>query len=487
MKHFFSIIFFAVCATFLSAQTELSSFTSTGSGYVTPTINDYQSLGINPANLGWTRNDHKMNIGFFESTGSIYSEALTKRQIQNDLFNGSFSLDNSGKLDAATAFTNSRMIGNASVMLVGFSYQDENIGGFGFNVRERFHWHTYLNDNGASYLFLGYNDPYFDSTAFDNGDQVGYSTDPQQASIIYRGSDYHMLMYLEFNLGYGRKVIKNDNIAWYLGINLKYILGQAMARYYQKDNGELVGNSALSPGFGIEYSGDGIYDGDVSKLTDGGIKTVGNGFGIDIGTTLEIKEKLKIGLAVNDIGSITWKKNVYEGFDGGVWRIDTPGLDNYNVFEEGQLINTDNGPPPNDTTALGISEKKLNLPMHFRGGVSYTFNEIIEAGLDVYVPLGDKVPGSLEAPVFGIGARANPADWVQLSIGVVTGGKFGTNVPFGVTFYPLKNDSNTWEIGIATRDMLTYFKQNNPTVSFAFGFLRFSFGSKEESTRYLEE
>ena len=84
-------------------------------------------------------------------------------------------------------------------------------------------------------------------------------------------------------------------------------------------------------------------------------------------------------------------------------------------------------------------------------------------------------------------AAVNPANWVQLSMGVVTGGKFGTNVPFGVTFYPIKNDSNTWEIGIATRDMLTLFKQHDPTVSIAFGFLRFSFGSKEESTRYLEE
>ncbi len=487
MKHLSLFFILLLSVTFLSAQTELSSFTSTGSGYTTATINDYQSLGINPANLGWSRNDHSMNIGFFEFGGSVYSEALTKKQIYNDLYGSAISLDKQGKEDAADAFTNTRMIGSASVMLVGFSYQDENIGGFAFNIRERFHWHTLLNDNGASYLFNGYNDPYFDTKVIEDGDTVGYSSNPNLASILYQGSDYHMLMYMEFNLGYGRKVIKNENIAWYMGINLKYIMGQAMARYYQKDNGELVGTSSLSPGFGIDYSGIGVYDGDVSKLTDGSIKSVGSGFGFDIGTTLEIKQKLKIGLAVNDIGSITWKKNVYEGVDGGVWRIDTPGLNNYNVFEEGQLINTDNGPPPNDTTLVGMAEKKLNLPMNFRGGISYTFNEIVEAGFDAYVPLGEKVPGSFEAPVFGIGARANPANWVQLSLGVVTGGKFGTNVPFGVTFYPIKNDSNTWEVGIATRDMLTLFKQNNPTVSYAFGFIRFSFGSKEESTRYLEE
>ncbi len=474
---FFLLGFFS---NILTAQTELNSFTSTGSGYSTPTITDYESLGINPANLGWTRNDNSMNIGFFEFGGSIYSEPLTKKEIYSDLYGNPITLDYEGKIDAANAFTNTRMISTASVLLVGFSYQDENIGGFAFNIRQRFTWHSLLNENAANYLFLGYNDIYFDSIVFENGDEAGYSTNPQYATQLYEGSNNHMLMYTEFNFGYGRKVIKKDNIGWYLGVNVKYILGQAMARYYEEESGKLLANSSLSPGFGVVYSGEGVYDGNVNILDGSGLKTVGNGFGFDIGTTLEIKQKLLVGLAVNNIGYIKWKKNVYEGWDGSVWRIDTPGINNYNIFEEGQLINTDNGPPPLDTTIVGISDLKLNLPLHFRGGISYTFNEYVEAGLDTYFPLGEKVPGSFEAPIYSIGARTNPAEWVQLSIGIVSGGKFGTNVPFGATFYPIRNEKNTWEIGIATRDMLTFFKQDNPTVSYAFGFLRFSFGQLKE-------
>ena len=474
---FFLLGFFS---NILTAQTELNSFTSTGSGYSTPTITDYESLGINPANLGWTRNDNSMNIGFFEFGGSIYSEPLTKKEIYSDLYGNPITLDYEGKIDAANDFTNTRMISTASVLLVGFSYQDENIGGFAFNIRQRFTWHSLLNENAANYLFLGYNDIYFDSIVFENGDEAGYSTNPQYATQLYEGSNNHMLMYTEFNFGYGRKVIKKDNIGWYLGVNVKYILGQAMARYYEEESGKLLANSSLSPGFGVVYSGEGVYDGNVNILDGSGLKTVGNGFGFDIGTTLEIKQKLLVGLAVNNIGYIKWKKNVYEGWDGSVWRIDTPGINNYNIFEEGQLINTDNGPPPLDTTIVGISDLKLNLPLHFRGGISYTFNEYVEAGLDTYFPLGEKVPGSFEAPIYSIGARTNPAEWVQLSIGIVSGGKFGTNVPFGATFYPIRNEKNTWEIGIATRDMLTFFKQDNPTVSYAFGFLRFSFGQLKE-------
>lgn len=367
---FFLLGFFS---NILTAQTELNSFTSTGSGYSTPTITDYESLGINPANLGWTRNDNSMNIGFFEFGGSIYSEPLTKKEIYSDLYGNPITLDYEGKIDAANDFTNTRMISTASVLLVGFSYQDENIGGFAFNIRQRFTWHSLLNENAANYLFLGYNDIYFDSIVFENGDEAGYSTNPQYATQLYEGSNNHMLMYTEFNFGYGRKVIKKDNIGWYLGVNVKYILGQAMARYYEEESGKLLANSSLSPGFGVVYSGEGVYDGNVNILDGSGLKTVGNGFGFDMGTTLEIKQKLLVGLAVNNIGYIKWKKNVYEGWDGSVWRIDTPGINNYNIFEEGQLINTDNGPPPLDTTIVGISDLKLNLPLHFRGGISYTF------------------------------------------------------------------------------------------------------------------
>jgi len=99
------------------------------------------------------------------------------------------------------------------------------------------------------------------------------------------------------------------------------------------------------------------------------------------------------------------------------------------------------------------------------------------------------VLGAFYKPVFGIGGRYDPASWVQLSLSVVSSGSsfFGTNVPFGVTFYPVKDESKTWEIGFAVRDLTSLVKQENPTVSFAFGFLRFSFGEKESSTRYLEE
>lgn len=481
MKKLLFICMLLVTSTLINAQTEISAFNATGAGYSTSYLTDYQCLGINPANLGWTRNNNTMNIGFFEFAGSIYSQPLTRSQIVNDMFDSNFQLDSQGKLDAAQQFTDTRLIGIGSMMGIGFSYQDEEIGGFAFNIRERLNWQSILNDNGASYLFLGWNDPYFDEYEIQDGDTVaGMSSDPGLVSDIYKGTDNSMLLFREYNFGYGRKVFEKEDFTVYLGIGIKYLVGYGMTQYYQTSDNEIDGYSALSPGFGVDFD-----EPTPSQVDGSGYKKVGGGFGFDFGATFEYKEKLKVSLSIIDIGNINWNGNVYMANNTSVWKIETAGMDNYNIFEQGELITTDNAPGDPDMWT-GLENKKFKLPLNMRGGASYRFNEMIEVGTDIYVPLGERVPGSFEKAIFGVGAKYNPANWVQLSLGVVTGGEFGTNVPFGVLFYPVKKETNTWEVGFAVRDLPSLFKSDDPTVSIAFGFLRFSFGTKEASTRYLE-
>lgn len=479
MKKFLLIISLVAAVGFVFAQTEISSFNATGGGYSTTYLTDYQCLGVNPANLGWTRNNHSMNLGFFETAFSLYSEPLTKSEVMNDLFDESNPFTMAQKENAAKNFTDTRLLGIGSVMWFGFSYQAD-WGGIAFNIRDRGLWNSVLNDEAAEFLFLGYNADYFDQKYPPDS---GVASHPIVASELYKGTDQNFIWYREFNLGYGRKVLSNDNFDWYVGVGAKYILGYAGTQYYQDDAGKLVGWTALSPVFEIDY------DEPTPSQVDGtGAKKVGSGFGFDIGTTFEYAKKLKIGLSLNDIGSIKWDGNVYEGQDTRICSIDHAGIDNYNIFAEGQLVSADNCPDdPNQWK--GLLDKSVKLPMNLRVGASYRVNEAFEAGLDVFVPLKTDVAGAFYKPVFGIGGRYDPAPWVQLSLSVVTSGKeyFGTNVPFGITFYPVKNEETTWEVGFAVRDMVTLFKQTDPTVSYCFGFLRFSFGQKEASTRYLEQ
>ena len=358
-------------------------------------------------------------------------------------------------------------------MTVGFSYQDEKIGGFAFNIRERMVWNSVLNTNAANFLYLGYNDPYFDSIVSESGyDTVGYSTNPRYASDIYNGTDQQFILFREYNFGYGKKIVDKDNFTFYLGVGIKYIVGYGMTQYYQEDNGKtLIGHSALSPVFNVDYDTP-----TPSQVNGSGYKKVGSGFGFDIGTTFEFyKKKIRLSLAVTDIGSINWDGNVYEGNNGRVWKINTKGIDNYNIFQQGQLIDSDNLPgDPDEWT--GIQDKKLSLATTFRGGLQYDISNKFDVGFDILVPMKTNMPGTYLAPVYGFGGKYKPASWVDISAGVVTGGKFGTNVPLGLTFYPVNKKNNIWAIGFASRDLITLFSNDTPTVSLAFGFLRFSFG-----------
>lgn len=465
---------FAFSFCVLSAQTEISAFNATGGGYSATSLTDYQCLGVNPANLGWTRNDHKMNLGLMEGTVYLYSEPLTRKEVFNDLFNNDDWLDLQGKKDAASKFTDARLLGVGAWTWAGFSYQDDKIGGIAFNIRERLMWNSVLNDKAASFLFTGWRDPYFDQKITNlYGDTIeGISSNSQYASVVYRGTDQQMFHIREFNLGYGRELLQLGNVMFlYGGFNVKYILGYAGVQYYQNVAGELIGWSALSPAYDVDYG-----EPTPSAVTGSGLKKVGSGFGFDIGTTFQYRD-LKVALAVNDIGSINWDGNVYQGNDVRVYSIETDGMNNYNIFEQGELIVSDNHPDdPNEWT--GLENKKVRLPMNLRAGISYLIMEGLEVGLDLYMPLGNKVPGYYDEVIVGLGTRYDPADWIQLSIGMVSGGTFGVNVPLGVTFIPVNTKKSTWSMGLGTGDLITWFTDVDPNVALCFGILRFSFGEK---------
>jgi hypothetical protein len=466
------------------AQTEISSFNAAGAGYSTASLTDYQCLGINPANLGWTANDHSWNLGFFEGAISIYSEPLTKKEVFHDLFNESITLSYKDKQKAAKEFTDARIWAQGAVTWFGISYQQENVGGFAFNIRDRGTWNSVLNNNAADFLFRGYNAPFFEYHVYDPGsetDTIGYTnpSNETRASEVYKGTDLDFIWYREFNFGYGRKIIEKDDWTWYAGIGLKYLIGYSGNQYYQNSQDSLVAFSSLSPVFNVDYG-----DPPLHPVTGNGLKKVGTGFGFDIGTTVKYKD-LKVSLALNDIGNIKWTGNLYEGYDVHVYSMETTGIDNYNIFAQGQLIVADKA--KGDTSQwIALENKKVKLPMNLRAGASYRFTEQIEVGTDLYVPLGKEVPGNYEKAIFGIGATYNPSHSVQLNVGIVTGGKLGTHIPLGVSFFPVNNDATAWQIGVAVHDALSLFKQNKPMVSLAFGFLRFSFGQKQSSTRYLE-
>ena len=176
MKKIYILFFALLCLTTGYTQTALNVFDKTGQGYTTTAASDYECLGINPANLGWSWDNHMVNLGFLETGISIYTNALTKNQVTRDLFNNSIKLDSLGKANAASNFSNTRLWGQGGVTWLGLSVNIPKIGGFAISIRDRL-WNTVLNHAAAQFLFLGYNDKaYFDSTVIKNGDTTGFAS-----------------------------------------------------------------------------------------------------------------------------------------------------------------------------------------------------------------------------------------------------------------------------------------------------------------------
>jgi hypothetical protein len=469
------LMFLTGWVNIVNSQTLSGSYSVTGAGYSTAVVTDYQCVGINPANLGWKHNSHLVNFGIGEGTFSVYSEPL-KRTLVNELFNSSddkFTTEE--KEEAVQNFTETKLQFEGNVNGVGLSYQDDKIGGFGFAVKERIMWDSFLNELSADLLFNGYHSAYFDTITVDpeTGDSTGVSFNPKLVTDLFENTYLEMSWFREYNLSYGRNIISKQNFSLFGGIGIKYIRGYSVFNYSYND-GVIKAYSALNPLLDVNYDTD-----SPSKIYNNEYQSIGNGWGLDFGITALLYGKLRLALSLTDLGQIKWNGNVYEGEDATLNNIETSGLDNYNIFEL------------DDNVAFGnlkwggwqgLENKTTSLPTSIRFGGAYLFKERFEFGTDFYIPVSD-VPGSYDKMIFGLGTRIQPVKWFRGSIGLVTGGETSTNIPVGVSFFPFNNESFSWELGLAVKDITSYFSQSNPTVSVALGFFRFSFGGKDSTVK----
>lgn len=457
------------------SQMQSGAFTVTGAGYSTSVVTDYQCVGINPANLGWKRNSHLLNIGFGESGVSIYSEPL-KRALINDLFDNTKRFNNAERQEAVSNFTDAKLQMEGNVGAVGISFQDDKVGGFGFTIRERMMWDSNLNKESADILFNGYNAAYFDTLMVDivSGDTIGLSFNPKQVTDLFEGTRLEVLWFREYNFSYGRSIINHENFSIYAGVGFKYIEGYSVFNYTYKD-GVLHAFSALNPTMGVDYSAD-----SPSKINNNDYQAVGKGWGLDFGLAFRLFKNLRVAVSVTDFGKINWDGNVYKGESAVLADLQTGGIDNYNIFELQEALSNDD---MKWGEWEGLENKETELPLNFRTGASYLLKNKFEFGTELYLPI-NQVPGAYDKVIVGFGTRITPVKFIRISAGVVSGGATGTNIPMGISFFPFNNKSFSWELGVAVKDITTYFSQDKPTVSYAMGLLRFSFGSLEKESRF---
>lgn len=497
MKRLFTLLgLLTITSTF--AQNEYIAWPATGKGVASTFVTDYHCLGINPANLGWQSTEKSVTMSTSEFGLSIYSESLAKQDLRDNIWgvirSGSLdSLSYEDRINAAQGFA-SDFAFNWDYNMFGISYQNEKFGGIAFSLRSRATWSSSFSSTFAQTLFQGKFSPQFDSLSYFNGvdttmiaNYPNMSQDSAQnvisgsASIPLNISDFVGDSYLrlslnrEFHLGYGRKLFGSDStFALYAGVGAKYIQGVAMM---QMSGDSAAGTysmiSSFSPGFDLDYGA--VASGNPSAIAGQAQNfwrsPVGYGFGVDFGMNASILGKLHLAASVTNIGSMKYTGNVYRGKDTLVIDYSAAGLQNMNIsnsipelLEESGLFELE-----------GVAETEIKLPGQMRFGASLELAEIAHVGIDLVAPFDRTLPGSINGFAWGIGGDVIiPAGTskIYLMTGVTGGGGYDIQMPVGVNFVL---GEGTYEVGIASRDAVTFFSQNKPTISMAMGFARVRF------------
>ncbi|MCW5898237.1 MAG: hypothetical protein KIT10_03120 [Flavobacteriales bacterium] len=469
-----------VLSTTVAAQMEGAAFLHTGKWVSTAFATDYQAIGINPANLGikLPYEDKKVTFGLLEVSGSVYCDALTRKDInEHFLKDNNIKFNAQQKQMAATAFAGKDFTANIDVRGIGFTLHTDSAGAFAFQVMDRIQWYSTFGREASSILFQGYNAAYFDLVVLTTGDTVaradltveqagqvryGLASSPRRITQVMDGSTITHQWVREYALGWGRRMTRMGAWDLHAGITLRYLQGLGIMEI-SEDGGRLTAYSSLSPGYDINYGTASFTN--PSALVGSGFTSVGKGFSGDIGLAMEKEGSMRFGLAVVNIGSITWNGNVYTAADEVLERIDHGGFDNYNFYDQAQRFFGDDGVLQWE----GLKEKQVAMPMQLRAGGAFWIKEKTQVGFDVVVPMNE-TPGNLTAPMYGVGGEFMATPWLGLNTGLGLGGMYKTLVPFGLAFRSVKGG---WEGGVATRDVLSLFIQDPGMVSYSFGFLRF--------------
>lgn len=451
MKTQYPISLFFILFLFASytgvSQVTPKSFESAGTGVTTTMANDYQCMGINPANLGFQEDNKFLHFTVLENSFSLTSDGLSRRDIwQTFISNKLDGFSEKEKKEAAKTMSGAGFMFNANLNYASLSIQNENLGGLGIVVRDRINNQVRIDQNLSQLLFLGKNAPYFSPP--------GNTT---SLSDIFSDSRISGSWYREIMVGYGRKLFDLSGINIYGGVDLKYILGYGNLNIYEEE-GDLHAYSAITPYMDIDYATTSPL-----AIVSSGLEPVGEGFGVDIGVTAEFLDMIKTGLSFNDLGSITWDGNTYKAPDINVDSINSEGFDNYNYIQELKNIYQNE----HIFNWKGSKEYNTGLPAHMKFGGSIKPIKWFEAGFDIYAPLNNHA-ANLDKAIFSAGGYFRLANIAKISMGYIDGDIYKNNVPLGFTFI-----MSNWEMGFSTGDVLTFFRQENPTLSLATGFLRF--------------
>jgi hypothetical protein len=458
-------------------------------------------LGINASALGWGSGykDKRFTTGLTEFSAGIYSDNMSVdklkkiyRSLKDGFAGSSFnSADRENQTNAMLDFGNSGVSIFANYNWLGFSFQNEKFGGIAFNISENMQWYSKLSDTTKDLVFRGNLSSLFDSldvmidgqiTTIEYDPSMEYSADILDSVVqgtistvlplsrLTKGSEIRASWTRNYNIGYGRKIFGNDSIfALYGGVGARFIQSVAMFNMVSDDDGFYM-YSSISPNFNMNYGAASLTNPSASDQKGAILpKVVGQGYGLDFSASVVLFGKLRVAAAVNNIGSVTYNRNVYKVNDTiNLRSISIDGFTDYNITTAVKQMLSEGGL----FTPQGQDKYVVKNGADFRFGASFQIGKIAHVGIDVVAPFDRSAPSSIVNPVYSVGGEIRPFKWVAISAGYFGGGVYKNNIPMGINFI-IKDGA--YEFGISSADALSFFTKKSNSISAAFGVARMRF------------
>ncbi len=409
------------------------------------TVFPMPNLSLNLGTDFMSINQYNYYFGGEDVNGTTQGRYLTVQDKQNlkDLFSGG------GLIFANVSINYLNIVINPG----------RDIGAFGFSI----------SDNMSS----SFNFPQGVVDLAMNGNPVGSIYDFNDASL----SAQHLR---DYTFSYARDIsdlFESPLKSLSVGFSVKYIQGFAMAKTDEvistittnADNtiditGKFRAYAAISPDMAVTYDFDSLNTSNADPTYSPFMTPVGTGLGFDFGITGQW-EFVTFALAINNIGSVTWNKNIAEYQSD--FAIAIKDITDQDALDSLSNLVTTNG-------SFYDGEIKTSLPTVFRVGATANISEVVpdipgELKVSTEIIKGfNNVASNSDAIGLALGMEWRPVSFIPL----MTGLSFGNGRSSVAWSAGTGLDLGTMEFIIAANNFGAFLQANDAEE------IRISFGSR---------
>jgi hypothetical protein len=434
-----------IIAQLHTASAKSISLGSTGVSY----SRGIDAINSNPANLAFfDRTNWEFSIlprVTANFSNSVFTYKIYKKYFTSDENGDSKYLTTQDKNDILSLFPDDKSeniisSGIMDILNVSINYK-EIYGGFGISVRERAFSSTSIPKDAFKLLLFG--------------NEINQNYNFNQLT----GSGY---WFREYALGYGFQFWKNGKSTAAFGINLKYLTGTAIYNMSNTSANFLTSDTSLNGRIKFDgfYAYDNFLDSD-GKYTV--FSSAGQGQSFDLGFSYISDDVIFLGLSVQDLGYIIWKKNVYEV------KVDTSGIiknitdeNEYKPFED--LIKNHKSQ---------LSRKSVMLPISIHAGIAVNLHQTYFLSEYKLFPilLSAEFSSTFKSTnmmarqwtFYSIGLEMKPLKWLPIRTGILFG-----DMPAQFSFGAGINTGHfDFDLGFGNITSL-FLSESSKSVSFAF-------------------